>query len=411
MKRLKIAVLFGGCSPEYSVSLQSAAAVLQNMDSLLNTGLYKVTYAYIEQGDNYLPECDNPYLYRIYKKTIRCTPKPLDPDVDAVRVWVAQQSGNISISSNFSLLEEDSESRRQSKQVDGVRYTIQYNSAPVVQNGVLLSDSVNEFYSNVVPTDFYDTIPMDTIISVNEGDILFFRLQSQGSRYFDVVSWDIDIKYTDGSAWSDQYGRDADYYSSSEDFTVSGRQFFQTYAEEDTVHVTITINEVGDQSLGYGGYLVMRWSHAGDVDSLEYDLSQYSGSTISEDLFIYQYDSIQFFGRTNGETNWGAVEIRPHIESTFWTTTSTGNYIKDTLDYYPPVYIDYNNYKGTAEDSLEHRLFGPLYRGWGQFAYNNNDTSLSITDSIDISSLRLAQIYIRLLRLAQILPKVTLLPR
>lgn len=30
MKKLKIAVLFGGCSPEYSVSLQSAAAVLQN---------------------------------------------------------------------------------------------------------------------------------------------------------------------------------------------------------------------------------------------------------------------------------------------------------------------------------------------------------------------------------------------
>ena len=33
IKRLKIAVLFGGCSPEYSVSLQSAAAVLQNMYS------------------------------------------------------------------------------------------------------------------------------------------------------------------------------------------------------------------------------------------------------------------------------------------------------------------------------------------------------------------------------------------
>lgn len=30
---MKLAVLFGGCSPEYSVSLQSAAAVLQNMDS------------------------------------------------------------------------------------------------------------------------------------------------------------------------------------------------------------------------------------------------------------------------------------------------------------------------------------------------------------------------------------------
>ena len=31
MSKLKIAVLFGGCSPEYGVSLQSAAAVLQHM--------------------------------------------------------------------------------------------------------------------------------------------------------------------------------------------------------------------------------------------------------------------------------------------------------------------------------------------------------------------------------------------
>ena len=32
MNRTKVAVLFGGCSPEYRVSLQSAAAVLRNMD-------------------------------------------------------------------------------------------------------------------------------------------------------------------------------------------------------------------------------------------------------------------------------------------------------------------------------------------------------------------------------------------
>ena len=32
MSRLKIAVLFGGCSPEYGVSLQSAA-VLRHMDN------------------------------------------------------------------------------------------------------------------------------------------------------------------------------------------------------------------------------------------------------------------------------------------------------------------------------------------------------------------------------------------
>ena len=32
MSRLNIAVLFGGCAPEYGVSLQSAAAVLRHMD-------------------------------------------------------------------------------------------------------------------------------------------------------------------------------------------------------------------------------------------------------------------------------------------------------------------------------------------------------------------------------------------
>jgi D-alanine---D-serine ligase len=32
MKKLTVAVFFGGCSPEYSVSLESASAVLRNLD-------------------------------------------------------------------------------------------------------------------------------------------------------------------------------------------------------------------------------------------------------------------------------------------------------------------------------------------------------------------------------------------
>ena len=33
MKRLNIAILFGGCSPEYSVSLQSAYSVIKHIDT------------------------------------------------------------------------------------------------------------------------------------------------------------------------------------------------------------------------------------------------------------------------------------------------------------------------------------------------------------------------------------------
>lgn len=57
MKRLKIAVLFGGCSPEYSVSLQSAAAVLQNMDSskyeAVMVGISKMFIKPVRAGSSY----------------------------------------------------------------------------------------------------------------------------------------------------------------------------------------------------------------------------------------------------------------------------------------------------------------------------------------------------------------------
>ena len=33
MKKLNVAVFFGGCSPEYSVSLSSASGVILNLDS------------------------------------------------------------------------------------------------------------------------------------------------------------------------------------------------------------------------------------------------------------------------------------------------------------------------------------------------------------------------------------------
>ncbi len=58
MKRLKIAVLFDCCSPKYSVSLQSAVAVLQNMESskyeAIMVGISKMGdwYSYIGPIEN-----------------------------------------------------------------------------------------------------------------------------------------------------------------------------------------------------------------------------------------------------------------------------------------------------------------------------------------------------------------------
>ena len=50
-----------GCSPEYSVSLQSAAAVLQNMDSSKYEAVFEVTINYIE-GEDVTPEFNDDFV-------------------------------------------------------------------------------------------------------------------------------------------------------------------------------------------------------------------------------------------------------------------------------------------------------------------------------------------------------------
>ncbi|MCQ2270346.1 MAG: hypothetical protein MJZ52_03845 [Bacteroidales bacterium] len=355
-------------------------------DSLLNTGEYVVSYAYEEMDSaSYQPECYHPVKFWLYTKAIRCNSLPLDPDVDAVKVWVAPKAGQIEISSEFRLLEDSSESRIQSRLVDGVRYTIQHNSAPYVVNDTLHSTSAVELISEAIAKSDYDPHPYMDTISVKEGDLLFFRLQSQGNRSFDVADWQRNIRYLGANPGTDQYGLDTNRYSSSGDFTVSGQHYFQAHMTGSSAQIQIHIKAA--DTLGNDASLEV-WLPSSYTPNPEvYPI--YPGQ---DDVFeitipyLYENDVVRFLANSTGGTNWGAVEIRPHIEYAYWDSSS-GNTIYDTLDYYPPVNIDFNNYKRTEIDSLEHKLFGPLYRGWGQFAYNNNDTNSVITDSIDISAL------------------------
>ena len=63
------------------------------------------------------------------------------------------------------------------------------------------------------------------------------------------------------------------------------------------------------------------------------------------------------------------MHITPHIGYYVHNGSRT-----DTVECYPPVDMRIENYENTVIDSVYHRLFGPLYKGWGQFAYHNNDT-------------------------------------
>lgn len=64
-RKLKIAVLFGGCSPEYGVSLQSAAAVLRHMDR----ERYKPVMVGISRSGDWFHYTDTAHFSRVFKKS------------------------------------------------------------------------------------------------------------------------------------------------------------------------------------------------------------------------------------------------------------------------------------------------------------------------------------------------------
>ena len=381
------------------------------IDSLLSTGNFMVTYGYsnMTQKPNEFdrekpkitipdpqqsqtdtcPDYPYPVEIRIFSKQIICTPKSLDPDMDAVKVWVAPHSGTIHLRSDFALLQDSSESRIQSKRVDGVSYAIQHNTAPRRIGDLLVSGNANELYRQVISEDDYRRYLKDWDFRVEEGDILFFRLQSNGDRSFDKVSWIQHIYYTAGPSGYDQYGRETADYLSIRDFTVAGKQLFQAY-KDGLVRGDIIVH---NGNMGDPATLKIVFSVNGVPFDIPFQL--YSGQidTIPfPTIPVFANDTVKFEAFTNGRTDWGEVEIHPHIRYYFVDSSTIEPNHHDSLDYYLPVEILFNNDKRTPEDELEKRLFGPLYRGWGQFAYNNGDASP--TSRIDITSLRIEPVMV-----------------
>lgn len=348
----------------------------------LNSGHYAASYQYNDEG------C----LTRVdfYVKEMICGPENPDPDLDAVRVWVAPKTGNITLTSTINLIDDESESRQQAKYVDGVKYTIQHNSAPTADNDKTLhSLTAQEIFSETIDEDDYTTKTHTESFNVTQGDILIFRLQSGQTRSFDNVNWTQEITYNSQVSGYDQYGKNNNNYASDEDFTVSGKSYFQAHKGSSTAKVKVDVKNTGS---GNGFTLKIRqYDKTGNrLDSLITAITPVYDDSLNKTFSLSKSDMVKIEAFSQGGTDWGKIEISPVITYIFMDTTVVNNEpisTPDTLYYYPPAYIDYNNAPVTTIDSIEQYLFGPMYRGWGQFAYHNNSEQ-SADSVINISLLK-----------------------
>ncbi|MEY8389969.1 D-alanine--D-serine ligase VanG [Lachnospiraceae bacterium] len=91
MRRKKIAILFGGCSSEYEVSLQSAYAVATHMDvqnyEIILIGIDKTGAWYLYQGDYADIPSDN------WKQKAVCIPAAVSPDKNLHGILLLRETG------------------------------------------------------------------------------------------------------------------------------------------------------------------------------------------------------------------------------------------------------------------------------------------------------------------------------
>ncbi len=373
--------------------------VLDYVDSLVNTGDYYCEYLY----QRYSPEVAKMNVYRkvleyspIFSQTANSSIVAVpDPDLETVKVWVPQKKGTVSVRSRLRLLNDSIGGMAQSKWRDGVSYSVQVCRGVTCDNNyVLHADSYDTLFTKYVDKDITDL--KDTTFSVNLDldDLVFFRLISGDNHDFDKVSWQQTITYS-GSETLDQYGVNRNHYDSRRDFVVSGQNHFAVPLDTINSYIRVladiytTTPYTNSSNPNYKLYVKLlrpdtnnntttilakkSWTIQNDMlhtqSILTHNNSQY--------IPVQQADFVTYTisGSASRKFDWSKVHVIPHVE---YYTMFNGNYLK-IKDYYPPVKTEIENYTGTRVDSVYHTLFGPLYRGWGQFAYNNNDTANGAT--------------------------------
>ncbi|MBO7492078.1 MAG: hypothetical protein J6T59_06530, partial [Bacteroidales bacterium] len=351
-------------------------------DSLGRTDNYRCFYIY----------CDDPAFQSeiceidIYKKyLVSCDPFPTstsvfdflerDPDLEVVKVWVATDSGTVDIISSLRQRQDSTVSFLQSKTRDGMSYAIQHSNQVLVTAGHLLSASTTAntviLANGQIGKDDGSVHRDSTRIDVEAGDLIFFRLISGDNHAFDNVEWDQTIRYV----WNPRT------FNAAQDFVLSGDKCFGAGASGNTNSIDISV-KISTGTLGNSqdtlkvmitdtnGNVLPNKKWALELDDNWNDFVWHPLGLANSTVVLQQSEQVKFtLSSSSPDFPWEKVHVTPHIN---YYVMNNDHY--DTVECYPQVNMLINNYDGSVRDSVYHRLFGPLYKGWGQFAYNNNDT-------------------------------------
>ena len=315
----------------------------------------------------FVQDYDRVYIY----DTVTVCPQDdsIEPDLEIVRVWVAPRGGQVTLNSTVQLLQDTSMQRQQTRNADGVRYVIQHEhnvstTSATDTLGLKAQDSRTLKAINIRPDDYSAHSEVFKNISVSKGDIFFFHLMSRRSHDFDNVDWRQTFTYAGEIA----------AYSSAADFICSDEQTFQTdttgtvtidlfVTNTSGQTVKVTINK--KQANGSASTTSVSSSHSADPQQVT--LPPFANCS-PETTFSLRLTS------QNKNTDLGKVEVRARL--------SFGCSSRETFVTWLVPEVDFA--REVSLRTIYYKLFGPLYKGWGQFTFNNKYA----TDLVHLDSLR-----------------------
>ncbi|MBO7465684.1 MAG: hypothetical protein J6T56_07545, partial [Bacteroidales bacterium] len=291
----------------------------------------------------------------------------LGPRMESVRVWVAPFDGFVTVRDSIRMLPDTTGGVARSRHADGVHRSVQWlHEVTDFVNITIIgtrNDTIGALCGTLGVNDTVWTIH-DTTIEVKTGDILFFRLQSGDNRGWDRADWRHTVTYTELSSDADIYGMPVNRYNSVEDFMVSGDNCFQAPAAGKVLlDIDVATGTLQGNSLG-----VKVCKNGSSIEN--YNLTSNQTGTIHVShlgnvlIPVSRGDSIQvkLYGALLNQTTWGRVICKPHYRF----IPSSGSEVRDTLSYHIAPNVPYSPFYPSL---AYRRLFGPLYRGWGQFTY------------------------------------------
>ena len=311
-----------------------------------------------EQEREYLQSHPKAYFVQDYNKvyvydtiTVCRENESIDPNIESVRVWVAPKNGTIRIKSHVQLMEDDSLFRHQSRGADGVRCVIQHDKQVqvVTTSPKHLVPTATDIIATLnIPANDYSMHSGEYAnIVVHKGDVLSFRVMSRTTHDFDNVNWTQQIHYITAG----------DSYHSSNDYICSSKETFE-------------YDELGEATIEYwadvqsGGNAVVNIMRGDNVLN-SYIVTQTLNTHVVKNIFNIRPDKDNVLHLSLFSVDPAKVKVRAKVTFRFGD-----NHSKSVTKWLVPD-VSFTQNNDEIYNDVYYDLFGPLYRGWGQYAFNN----------------------------------------